>query len=541
MEISLLGPLRVEHESEEITFSAAKERSLLRVLALQPSRVVSTDALICALWGDQPPQAARKTLQTYIWNLRRVLGESTIETRPPGYRLAVEPQQVDVVNFRALIGKGEAALRAGDHETASSHLGAAVALWRGDPCIDVAPHTGLANEGVRLTEEYLTALESRLAADLALGRHHQLVSEVEALVADNPYRERLWAHLIVARYRCGQQAAALAAFQRVRAMLAEELGLEPGGELRRLELAVLDQDPGLDAPVPAPLASDVGMIPTPVRYVTCADGVAIAYQVMGSGPIDILAVPGFMSHLDIWWNAPTDRLVCALASMGRLICFDKRGMGMSDRPEHIRAEQWIDDAVAVLDAVGSSSAVVLGVSGGVPTAIQLAHRHPSRVERLALYGGYARLLAAQDYEIGLDRSVVESFVEVLIDEWGSGVGIDAYAPARAEEPGVRDYWARYQQLSASPPAAMRFLAAAIDVDVRELLPEIDVPSLVVHAERDVVVPVAMARYMADRLPGARLVTLDSDIHLMCVSDVVDEIIAEIGAFLRRPEMAPTPM
>jgi pimeloyl-ACP methyl ester carboxylesterase len=227
--------------------------------------------------------------------------------------------------------------------------------------------------------------------------------------------------------------------------------------------------------------------------------------------------------------------------MGRLICFDKRGMGMSDRPEHIRAEQWIDDAVAVLDAVGSSSAVVLGVSGGVPTAIQLAHRHPSRVERLALYGGYARLLAAQDYEIGLDRSVVESFVEVLIDEWGTGVGIDAYAPARAEEPGVRDYWARYQQLSASPPAAMRFLAAAIDVDVRELLPEIDVPSLVVHAERDVVVPVTMARYMADRLPGARLVTLDSDIHLMCVSDVVDEIIAEIGAFLRRPEMAPTPI
>lgn len=532
MQISVLGPLKVEAESGEIAFSAAKERSLLKVLALRAGQVVSSDALISALWGDQPPPAARKTLQTYMWNLRQALGDAAIETRAPGYRLLVEPQNVDVVRFRSLVTDGEAALRRGDHRAARASLGAAVALWRGDPCADVAPHTGLANEGVRLTEEYLSAVESRLAADLAEGLHREVVGEIEALVGYHPYRERLWAHLIVARYRCGQQAAALEAFQRVRTMLAEELGLDPGGELRRLELAVLEQDPGLDAPVLAPLASDGGIVPSPVRYATCADGVAIAYQVAGSGPIDILAVSGFVSHLDIWWNAPTDRLVRGLASIGRLICFDKRGIGLSDRPDEVRADQWVDDAVAVLDAVGSSSAVVLGVSSGASTALSLAHRHPTRVRGLALYGGYARVLAAPDYEIGQDRAVVASFVDNLVARWGSGVGITAYAPARADEPGVRGYWARYQQLSASPATAARFLWAALEMDVRAVLPEIEVPALVVHAERDLIVPIATARYMADRLPHARFMSVDSDVHLMCLSDVVDEITAEVGAFVR---------
>ncbi len=397
----------------------------------------------------------------------------------------------------------------------------------------MAPHTGLAAEGVRLKEEYLSALEARISADLAVGRDEGLVGELEAMVREHPFRERLSCYLMVALYRSGRQAEALAAYQRARTLLCTELGLEPGGELRRMEQAVLDHDPGLIAPTTVPSAPTEAIARSPVRYARCPDGVSIAFQVAGDGPIDILAVSGFVSHLDIWWNAPTDRLVRRLTSIGRLISFDKRGMGLSDRPEDVDAAQWLDDAVAVLEAVGSQRAVVLGVSAGAPTALLLASRHPERVQALALVGGFARALAAPDYDVGLDLAIVESFVQNLEANWGTGVAISAYAPSRAKDPGVRDYWARYQQLSASPASATRFLWAALNADVRSVLPTIDVPTLVVHAERDVVVPVGQARYIADRIPGAELVVLDSDVHLICVSDVVDEITEAIDAFIGR--------
>src|SRR6185503_7294647 len=160
-------------------------------------------------------------------------------------------------------------------------------------------------------EEYLSALEARIAADLADGRHSELVGELEALVRDHPFREALWAHLMVALYRCGRQADALAVYQRVRTILCDELGLEPGGDLRRLEAAILDHDPSLAVPTPTSTSGRAaGERPalkrTPVRYARTFDDVSVAFQVAGDGPTDVLAITGFVSHLDLWWNAPTD-------------------------------------------------------------------------------------------------------------------------------------------------------------------------------------------------------------------------------------------
>ena len=343
----------------------------------------------------------------------------------------------------------------------------------------------------------------------------------------------MWGSLMVALYRSGRQADALDAYERARELLLEDLGLEPGGELRRLQLAVLNHDPVLGAPLTPLDGRSTGIRRSPVRYARCGDGVSVAYQVAGEGPIDILAIPGFVSHLDIWWNAPTDRLVRRLTAMGRLIWFDKRGMGLSDRPEHIDAEQWVDDALAVLDAVGSERAVILGVSAGAPTALLLAAQHQERVRALVVHGGFARSLAGPDYAIGYDRAFIEAFARNLEERWGTGVAITAYAPSRSSDPFVRDYWARYQQLSASPASAMRFLWASIDADVRDVLPDIEVPTLVVHAERDLIVPVSFARYIADRVRGAEFVGLDSDVHLICVSDVIDELTDAIESFICR--------
>lgn len=534
--VRLLGPVEIEADGGGThVLGAAKERSLVAALALAEGAVVSTDALIWALWGEHPPAAARKTLQTYVWNLRQALGAERVVTDPVGYRLGIAPEDVDVHRFRNLIRAGDEALRRGDTTSARARLGEALDLWRDEPFTGVAQHTGLAAEAVRLQQERLAALEARLAADLAAGHHADVVGELELLVARHPFRERLWAHLMVALYRCGRQADALEAYQRVRRVLLDELGLEPGGELRRLETAILRHELSGPADDPSgPGASSADPVrPSPVRYARTSDGVSVAFQTAGMGPLDILSIPGYIHHLDIWWNAPTDKLVRTLTTLGRLVVFDKRGIGLSDRPETVDVDGWTRDALGVLDAVGIDRAVLFGVSAGSLTAVQLAALHPERVRALVIFAGFARHLAAPGYDEGHDPTIVARYAHHLEARWGTGVALSSAAPSRARDPEVRAYWARYQRLSASPAAAMRFLRATVEADVRDLLAEVRVPTLVVHAERDVLVPVAQGRYLAEHIAGAEFVTLDSDVHLICVSDVLDQVADHVSRFLDR--------
>jgi pimeloyl-ACP methyl ester carboxylesterase len=271
-----------------------------------------------------------------------------------------------------------------------------------------------------------------------------------------------------------------------------------------------------------------------VRYAVTRDGVHVAYQTVGDGPIDVLAVPGFVSHLDMWWDAPTDRLVRRLASFSRLILFDKRGMGLSDRPAHVDVEHWVADAVAVLDAAGSERAVILGISAGSPTAALLAASHPERARSLIMYGGYARWLVDDDYPHGAEPSMVEARIRHIEANWGTGVRVEALAGSRATDPSARQYWARCQTIAASPSAAGAFLRALTAIDVRPVLPTITAPTLILHPTRDQTIPVEAARDSRDLIPGARLVELDSDVHLIWLSDVVDVITQEIEAFITRP-------
>jgi pimeloyl-ACP methyl ester carboxylesterase len=341
--------------------------------------------------------------------------------------------------------------------------------------------------------------------------------------------------LLVALYRSGRQADALAAYQQVRRLLRDELGLTPGGELQRLERAVLGQDPSLLGP--AAMAEQTPSTPdvrrSPVRYAVAADGTHVAYQIVGNGPIDVVVIPGALAHLDQWWDAPTDYLVRRLASFSRLILFDKRGMGLSDRPDNIDVEHWVEDAVAVMDAVGSERAVLLGTSAGVPTAILLAATYPQRLSTLILWGGYASI-----HNLGVDPALVNELIDTWEANWGTGVGIENLAPSRARDPAAREYLARVQSRSASPAAAGRFLRAAADVDVRRALTVISSPTLVLHAARDENVPIAGARAMCAEIKGARFIELDSDIHLICLSDVVDEATRHIEDFISGANHAP---
>ncbi|MCU1430669.1 MAG: ATPase [Actinomycetia bacterium] len=249
----LLGPFEVIGPAGPVLFRGAKERLVLALLAARPNEVVPASSLIDGLWGETPPATAAKTLQAHVAHLRRAMEAAqladAVVTRDPGYLLRVEPDRIDAVRFERLANAGHDALVAGDPGQASHELSGALALWRGDALADCRGAEPLQAEAVRLEELRMNALEDRIAADLALGSHAALVAEVESLLAAHPLREALWHALVLALYRSGRQGDALAAYQRARKTLVEALGVEPGPELRRLEIAMLEGDPALD-PVP---------------------------------------------------------------------------------------------------------------------------------------------------------------------------------------------------------------------------------------------------------------------------------------------------
>jgi len=267
MRFQVLGPLEVEADDGPVLLGGPKERLLLALLLTRPNQVVSVEALIAGLWGEQPPPTAAKTLQSHIKRLRRALepgrargaaGEVLV-TRQLGYLLRVTPGALDAMRFEELTATGRRALGDGSVALAGSLLGEALGLWRGRPFQEFLDSDVVVAESDRLAELRLGALEDRVEADLRLGRHRELVAELEGLVREQPLRERLWAQLLVALYRSGRQADALLAYQRARSILVEELGIDPGAELRRLQAAVLAQDPGLD--LPATGAAAAGELP----------------------------------------------------------------------------------------------------------------------------------------------------------------------------------------------------------------------------------------------------------------------------------------
>jgi DNA-binding SARP family transcriptional activator/tetratricopeptide (TPR) repeat protein len=251
-EFCLLGPLAVRARGEQLPIPPGQQRVLLAALLLAAGRPVSTDELTDLLWGDAPPPSSRLSLQNCVMRLRRSLRDSAaaIRTEPGGYRIQTGPDALDITRFEAALAAGRTAARAGAWADASRRLAGGLALWRGAPLADVPSDVLAARERPRLAELRLQALETRIGADLRLGRAPDVIAELRQLVAREPLRERLHGLLMTALYQDGQPAAALAAYQDASEILVEELGAEPGPELRRLHRQVRDGDPALAAPPP---------------------------------------------------------------------------------------------------------------------------------------------------------------------------------------------------------------------------------------------------------------------------------------------------
>jgi pimeloyl-ACP methyl ester carboxylesterase len=272
--------------------------------------------------------------------------------------------------------------------------------------------------------------------------------------------------------------------------------------------------------VTAPIAATREDHPVaPIRYARSGD-VNIAYQVVGNGPIDLVFVMGWVSHLEYYWREPSfARFLRRLAGFSRLILFDKRGTGLSDPvTEMPTLEQRMDDVRAVLDAVGSERAALLGVSEGGPMCALFAATYPSRTEALVMVGTYARRVCAPDYPWAPTPEEREAFCREIVEQWGGPVGIEARAPSVASDPAFREWWATYLRMGASPAAAVALTRMNAAIDIRHILPTVRVPALVMHRTGDHLLKLEEGRYVASLIPGARFVELPGDDHLPFVGD-----------------------
>ncbi len=281
------------------------------------------------------------------------------------------------------------------------------------------------------------------------------------------------------------------------------------------------------------------MAPT-TRYAKSGD-VHIAYQVVGEGPIDLVLVPGWVSHVENAWEEPSfARFLHRLTSFCRLILIDRRGTGLSDPVATLPTlEQRMDDVRAVMDAAGSERGVLFGISEGGPMCILFAATYPNRTSALVLYGTFARGLSAPDYPWGITPTQMERLLVRIDRDWGTGVTAKLFARSIAQDEQQVESWGRFERLAVSPGAARILLKIGLDCDVRHVLPSIRVPTLVLHRSGDSAIDVDGARYLAERISGAKYVELPGRDHFPWTGDA-DAILDEVEEFLTGARQGPEP-
>ena len=403
MDFSVLGQLVVEEGGVELPIGGPKRRALLSLLLLHANRVVPAEQLIEDLWEGAPPESAPSTLQSHVYNLRRTLGADRLQTRGTGYLLEVAPGELDAAVFEAELAEGCAALAGGEISVATDVLNRALARWRGAAYAEVAGAPWVIAEASRLNEARAVALETLIEARLAADAHAEVVSRAETAVAEYPFRERLWAQLMTALYRQGRQADALRTYQRIRVLLGEELGIEPGAELRALENDILLQDPSVG---PAP-----------------PEKVAKAEPVVGNLPSGVVTflLTDVVGSTRLWDANPTD-MAQALARHDALLrsavetyggtLLKARGEGDSTFTVFRRATDAVAAARAAQRALASEA-----WPAGAALEVRMALHTGEAIERDGDYFGPAvnRVARLRSVAGGGQVLVSRSTTEVVID------------------------------------------------------------------------------------------------------------------------------
>ncbi|HSK28059.1 MAG TPA: alpha/beta fold hydrolase [Jiangellales bacterium] len=525
-----------------LNLSGARQRALLGALLARAGDVVPAEALVHLLWGDEPPRRPTAALQSQVHRLRRALlaggtDAGELRTRPPGYALVVPADEVDARLFLELTERARR-LISDDPVEAVAVLDRALGLWRGPAYAGVEPGEAIQLDVIRLEEARVLAAELRGEALVAAGAAAEAVPELEAFVAEHPLREGARASLLRGLYALGRHADALASYQQYRLQLADELGLEPGTAMQRLEQDILRHEMGpaftranatgptrAQRPATGP-AARTGLDAVHVRYLTGPQGGPIAYGSTGSGP-RLVAIPGWVSSIDVIaaGRDPRSSLLHRLTDEFTVVLYDRAGTGLSRgvvRDHGLAAST--AELVAVVDRIGAPVSL-LAMSQAGPVAVALAAERPELVDRLVLFGTYA-----DGPSVFQDEALRTTLVSLIRAHWGMGSSVlaELYRPRMSAE--AARHMARVLRDSADPDVAADYLEAIYETSVADMLPRVSAPALVVHYRNDRVIPFHGGQQLAAGLPAARFVALDGGYHLPDAGDL-DRIVADIRSFL----------
>jgi DNA-binding SARP family transcriptional activator/pimeloyl-ACP methyl ester carboxylesterase len=492
--LQTLGFPAIHGDNRPIKLNLRKGLALLIYLA-EAKGAVARDVIATLLWPESPSETARARLRRLLHRIELTLGQQVFETDRTSVRWSpAVALQVDSHLFEGACDRGafeDACLR---------YRGDFLAGFSLADCPEFGDWAFFRREALR--GRLMHGLERLVQDKNATGEHFAATAHAGRLVELDPLSEVYGRHLIRSLLLAGDRSSAERHHAALTQRLRDELGVAPEAATE----ALMD-------PTTAPLVH-----PTTL-YVKGA-GAHLAYQTYGSGELDILIMPGFVSHVERVWEHPSCRaFLVSLMALGRLVLFDRRGIGLSDRVgSDPSVEVTAEDISAVLRAARTRRVVLFGASECGPACIKFAVDEPRLVAGLILFGSLAKGCWAPDYPHALRASQYDAWRQQLVAEWGGPAGIETFAPSFARDPQARAWWAGLLRAASSPGGIWAVLKALRDTDVRHLLPRVSVPTLVLHRLNDRAVRIAAGRDMASQIAGAQFVELDGDDHWFFAGD-----------------------
>lgn len=496
----------VSADGRPIRLNLRKALALL-VYVAEARGAVGRETLAALLWPEASDEVARARLRRTLHRIELAFGCGVFEA--DRVAIAMAPTIALTLDTRLF---EEACERGVLTEACRLYRGDFLEGFALDECRELEDWAFFRREALR--GRLVQSLERLVQDAHAASNHAAAIHHARRLVALDPLSESYGRHLIRSLLMAGDRAGAERHHAELTQRLRDELGV---------------------APEPATTAllarSEEAHAAPAVRYVE-GQGAHLAYCIHGAGDIDILVMPGFVSHVERVWDHPSSRaFLMTLMTHGRLITFDRRGVGLSDRVGLApTVDVTADDIGTVLRACASRRVILFGASEGGPACIKFAVDHPGLVAGLVLFGSLAKGSRAPDYPHALNADQYETWRRHLVAEWGGPAGLEIFGPSLARDPQAKAWWAGLLRAASSPGAICAVLDALRDTDVRQLLPRLAVPTLVLHRRGDRAVRLDAGRDMASRISGARFVALDGDDHWFFAGDQ-KPVLAEIGRFI----------
>jgi len=490
----------------------------LLVYVAETNGAVSRDVIATLLWPESPAETARARLRRLLHRIELAVGRHVLDADRTSLRWSPAADlSVDSQLFETACAQGRF------EEACSLYRGEFLAGFALPDCREFEDWVFFRREALR--GRLMHALERLVQDKNAAGEHFAAAAHAQRLVELDPLSEVYGRHLIRSFLLAGDRRSAERNYAALTQRLRDELDVDPEAETQAL----------LEAATPPSAQA----IPS-TRYAEGAS-VHLAYQTFGSGEVDILILPGFVSHVERVWDLPASRaFLNSIRRLGRLIIFDRRGVGLSDRVGSAPSvDDTAEDIGTVLRAARTRRVVLFGASEGGPACVKFAVDAPKLVAGLVLFGSLAKGSWAPDYPHALRAEQYDAWRQHLVGAWGGDAGIETFGPSLARDPQARAWWAGLLRAASSPGGIWAVLKALRDADVRDLLPRVAVPTLVLHRRNDRAVRLAAGRALAERIAGAQFVELDGDDHWFFAGDQ-QPILDAVSRFVSRLVDGKTP-